>query len=133
MKRIRVLMAILGVDQHEVGAVTVSKYLMDAGIEVVYGGKFLLPPTIVKMAVEEDVDLIGLSCHSWEYLHFVPELVELLEKERITIPVVVGGSVVTEKDKESILQQGVSAAFGPMATAEEIVECIGQIVKEETE
>ncbi len=128
MKKIKVLMAILGIDQHEVGAIVVSKYLMDAGMEVVYAGKFLLPPVIVKTAIEEDVDVIGLSCHSWEYLYFIPELIELLKKEGITIPIVVGGSVVTEKDKTNILQQGVRAAFGPTATADEIIESIEKIV-----
>ena len=73
-KNIKVLIGILGVDQHEVGAMTVARILRDAGMEVIYAGRFNLPPTIVQAAIEEDVDVIGLSCHSWEYIHYMDDL-----------------------------------------------------------
>ena len=95
MKKIRVLIGILGLDQHEVGAVGISRMLRDAGMEVIYTGKFNLPSMIVKAGLEENVDLIGLSCHSWEYLYYLPELLELLKKEKLDVPVMVGGSVIT--------------------------------------
>ena len=70
VENIRVLIGTLGMDQHEVGAIAVSRMLRDAGMEVVYTGTFNLPAGILNMSLEEDVDVIGLSCHSWEYLAF---------------------------------------------------------------
>ncbi len=130
-KRIKVLIGILGIDQHEVGAITVAHHLRDAGMEVVYAGRFQLPPAIVKAAIEEDVDVIGLSCHSWEYLYFLPELIELLAAEDSPIPIVVGGSVVTPQDERQLLDQGVRAVFGPGATPKDIVIAIREIVGSE--
>ena len=78
MKKVRVLIGMMGMDQHEVGAVAVSRLLRDAGMEIIYLGRFNTPAGIAKISIEEDVDVIGLSCHSWEYLHYVPELLNLL-------------------------------------------------------
>jgi methylmalonyl-CoA mutase C-terminal domain/subunit len=124
MHRVRVLIGILGLDQHEVGAVAVSRMLRDAGMEVIYTGRFNTPEMIVKTSIQEDVDLIGLSCHSWEYLYFVPVLMELLAGKKVGIPVVVGGSVITPGDRVNLTKQGVAAAFGPSSTGHEIVEAI---------
>ena len=133
MKKIRVLIGIFGLDQHDVGAVGISRMLRDSGMEVIYTGKFNLPPMIVKASIEENIDLIGLSCHSWEYLYYLPELIDLLKKENLNIPVVVGGSVITPKDAESLTKMGVKAAFGPSATREEMIACItGLAAKEPT-
>ena len=83
MRPIRVLIGILGLDQHEVGAVAVARMLRDAGMEVVYLGRFNLPGGIAKAAVEEGADVVGLSCHSWEYLHYLdPLLAALRERPR---------------------------------------------------
>ncbi len=131
MKKIRVLIGILGLDQHEVGAVGISRMLRDAGMEVIYTGKFNLPSMIVKAGLEENVDLIGLSCHSWEYLYYLPELLDLLKKEKLDVPVMVGGSVITPKDSKSLIEMGVAAAFGPAATNDEIIECIKGLVAKE--
>ena len=134
MKKIRVLIGILGLDQHDIGAVGISRLLRDAGMEVIYAGKFNLPPMIVKAGIEENVDLIGLSCHSWEYLYYLPELLELLNKERMDIPVIAGGSVITPNDGKSLIEMGVAAAFGPAATSEDIIDCIkGLAAKKESE
>lgn len=124
MRRIRVLVATLGLDQHELGAMAVSRMLRDAGMEVIYGGRFNLPPMILRMAEEEDVDVIGLSCHSWEYIQYVPELQGLLKENELDIPVVIGGSVITPADAERLRGEGVAAVFGPSAKGEEIVETI---------
>ncbi|MBM3298995.1 MAG: cobalamin-dependent protein [Deltaproteobacteria bacterium] len=124
MHRVRVLIGMMGLDQHEVGAIAVSRILKDAGMEVIYAGRFNLPNTMVEAAIQEDVDVIGVSCHSWEYLYFVPELMEILATKRAEIPVVVGGSVITRADGADLTKVGVSAAFGPSATDGEIVEAI---------
>ena len=88
MERIRVLIGILGLDQHEVGATAVARALRDAGMDVLYLGRFNLPPDIVKAVVEEGVDVIGLSCHSWEYLHYLDQLLALLREQKVEIPIV---------------------------------------------
>jgi len=128
MKKIRIIIGILGLDQHEVGAVGISRMLRDAGMEVIYAGKFNLPPMIVKAGLEENVDLIGLSCHSWEYLYYLPELLDLLKKEKLDVPVLVGGSVITPQDSKTLVEMGVAATFGPSATSEEMIECIKGLV-----
>jgi methylmalonyl-CoA mutase C-terminal domain/subunit len=128
MKKTRVLIGMLGMDQHEIGALTVAHLLRDAGMEVVYTGRFNTPAGLVKTGMEEGVDMIGISCHSWEYLHFLPELFERIEDKGLEIPVVVGGSVITPSDATKIKEMGVAAAFGPSSTKAEIVETITQIV-----
>ena len=128
MKTIRVLIAVLGMDQHEVGAVAVSRLLRDAGMEIIYLGRFNTPAGIVKTSIEENADVIGLSCHSWEYLHYMPDLFKLLKEEDLDIPVVVGGSVITAGDIRKLQDMGVAAAFGPSATNDGIVKGIRQLV-----
>lgn len=129
MKTIRMVIAVLGMDQHEVGAVAVSRMLRDAGMEIIYLGRFNTPAGIVKTSIEEDVDAIGLSCHSWEYLHYMPELLQMLNERNLNIPVVIGGSVITPGDSDKLKDMGVAAVFGPSATNDEIVESIQQLVK----
>jgi methylmalonyl-CoA mutase C-terminal domain/subunit len=124
MRKIKVYIGTLGLDQHELGAVAVSRMLRDAGMEVVYAGRFNLPDGILKTSLEEDVDVIGLSCHSWEHLYYVPELVGLLKEKGVEIPVVVGGSVITPGDRKRLVELGVAAAFGPGVSEQEIVEKI---------
>jgi len=129
LKPIRVLISMLGLDQHEVGAITAARLLRDAGMEVIYLGRFNLPAAIVKAAADEDVDVIGLSCHSWEYMHYLGELFELLRARGLTIPVVVGGSVITREDEGRLRAQGVAAVFGPAVPAEDIPEAIRRVVR----
>ena len=124
---IRVLLAILGLDQHEAGAFAVARLLRNAGMEVVYLGRFAVPEAIVEAALEEGVDIIGLSCHSWEYLYYLDELIGLLSKRSMEIPVVVGGSVLSQGDREEILAKGVAAAFGAGTDPNEIVEQLREL------
>lgn len=126
---IRVLLAILGLDQHEAGAFAVARLLRNAGMEVVYLGRFAVPETIVESALEEGVDVIGLSCHSWEYLYYLDELVERLRRAGLELPVVVGGSVLSANDRETILAKGVSAAFGSGADPDDIVARIRELAE----
>jgi methylmalonyl-CoA mutase C-terminal domain/subunit len=130
MQPIRVLIGILGLDQHEVGATAVARALRDAGMEVLYLGRFNLPPEIVKAAVEEGVDVIGLSCHSWEYLHYIDPLLSLLREQELSVPVVIGGSVVTPEDARAIQARGVAAAFGPTADMSEVVATVARLARE---
>jgi methylmalonyl-CoA mutase C-terminal domain/subunit len=127
MNKIRVIIGMLGLDQHEVGAIAVARMLRDEGIEVIYTGRFNTPAMLVNTGIEEDVDLIGLSCHSWEYLHYLPELLGLLEEKGAHIPVILGGSVITPGDQKKVKELGVAAAFGPSVTNEEIIEAVRRI------
>jgi len=127
MRPIRVLLAILGLDQHETGAVAIARLLRDAGMEVIYLGRFNLPEAVVSAAIQDDVDVIGLSCHSWEYLYYLDELTTRLMQLEEPIPVVIGGSVITDADKRSLT--GVAAAFGPTATPGEIIETIRNLAR----
>jgi methylmalonyl-CoA mutase C-terminal domain/subunit len=126
---IRILLAILGLDQHEAGAFAVAALLRDAGMEVIYLGRFGTPEIVVDSALEEGVDVIGLSCHSWEYLYYLDELFERLNGRDLDIPVVVGGSVLSQDDKNEIQAKGVAATFGPGADADEIVERIRSLAE----
>ena len=127
MSKNRILIGLLGLDQHEIGAISVSRMLRDAGFEVVYTGRFNTPAGIVKTSMEEDVDVIGLSCHSWEYLHYMPELLELLKENALDIPVVVGGSVITPNDSIKLKEMGVAESFGPSASRDQIIGTIRRL------
>ena len=128
MKKIRVLIAILGLDQHEVGAIAVSRALVGAGMEVIYVGRFNLPPMIVTIALQENVDVIGISCGSWEYLYYVPELMELLKENEIDVQIIVGGPIITPGDERALKEMGVAAVFGPSSTTEAIIEEVSKLV-----
>jgi methylmalonyl-CoA mutase C-terminal domain/subunit len=125
----RILLAILGLDQHEAGAFAVARMLRDAGMEVIYLGRFGTPEMVVDSALEEGVDVIGLSCHSWEYLYYLDELFELLKSRELEIPVVVGGSVISQDDENEIRAKGVAATFGPGSDAGEIVRKIRSLAE----
>jgi methylmalonyl-CoA mutase C-terminal domain/subunit len=124
---VKVLLGLLGMDQHEVGALHVASALRDGGMEVVYVGRFNLPAHIVEAAVQEGVDVIGLSCHSWEYLHYLDELMAELRARGLSAPVVLGGSVVTAADADSARKKGVAASFGPAADPDDIVATIRRL------
>jgi methylmalonyl-CoA mutase cobalamin-binding domain/chain len=129
MSPIKVLLGLMGMDQHEVGAIAVARVLRDAGMEVVYLGRFNQPAGIAKAALEEGVDVIGVSCHSWEYLYYLDELFAALAERELRVPVVVGGSVVTPGDARAIRAKGVAATFGPGASPAEIVRTIEELAE----
>ncbi|MBK8961051.1 MAG: cobalamin-dependent protein [Proteobacteria bacterium] len=132
MSAIRVLVGVLGMDQHEVGAVAIAKTLRDEGMEVIYTGCFNTPETIVRTAVEEDADVIGISSHSWEYLYYMPELIELLKRNELDIPVVLGGSVITEEDAAAMRAKGVAAVFGSGSVMSKVVDAVKSLAARDT-
>ena len=124
MKRIRVLVAKPGLDGHDRGAKVISRALRDAGMEVIYTGLRQTPEMIVSAALQEDVQVIGLSILSGAHNAIVPRVLQLLrEKEMGDVRVVVGGTV-PEADAESLRKQGVAAVFQPGASLEAIVRFI---------
>lgn len=125
----RVLVAKVGLDGHDRGIKVVARLLRDAGIEVVYTGLFQTPETVANAAIQEDVDLVGLSMLSGAHLTLAPLVVQALRAQGSDIPVVVGG-IVPANDLADLEAAGVAAVFGPGATADEMVETINRIVSE---
>lgn len=124
---IRVVLGILGLDQHEAGALAVAHLLRDSGFEVIYTGRFQQPDGLAAVAIAEDADVVAVSCHSWEFLYYAHELVEALGRTPPRIPVVVGGSVVTPEDRERVLAAGVDAAVLKDGGPERIVSTIREL------
>ncbi len=118
---IRVLIAKPGLDGHDRGAKIVARALRDAGMEVIYAGLRQTPEAIVQAAIEEDVDLVGVSILSGAHMALIPRIVQLLKKERASdIPVFAGG-IIPDEDARRLKKLGVRAIFGPGASLEEIV------------
>ena len=124
---IRVVLGTLGLDQHEAGALAVAHILRDQGIEIIYTGRFQTPEGLKAVAIAEDADVVAISCHSWEFLYYAEELVELLEQEPPRIPVVIGGSVVTPEDRDRVLTAGVDAAVLKESGPDEIVATVREL------
>ena len=119
----RVLVAKVGLDGHDRGIKVVARILRDAGMEVVYTGLFQTPEMVAVAAIQEDVDVVGLSMLSGAHLTLAPLVVAALRERGSDIPVVVGG-IVPGNDLEDLRAAGVAAIFGPGAGAEEIVATI---------
>lgn len=118
---IRVLIAKPGLDGHDRGAKVVARALRDAGFEVIYAGLRQTPEEIVRAALEEDVDLIGLSILSGAHMALFPKVLALLKKEKASdIPVFAGG-IIPDEDARRLKKVGIRAIFGPGTTLEEIV------------
>jgi methylmalonyl-CoA mutase C-terminal domain/subunit len=121
--RIRVLVAKPGLDGHDRGARVIAAALRDAGMEVVYTGLRASVPAIAAAAVQEDVDVIGLSILSGAHESICKRLVEELKQRQAQIPVVVGG-IIPAADHEALKALGVSAVFGPESPLAAVVEAV---------
>jgi methylmalonyl-CoA mutase C-terminal domain/subunit len=127
---IRVLVAKPGLDGHDRGAKVIARALRDAGMEVIYTGLRQSPEMIVNAALQEDVQVIGLSILSGAHNAIVPRVLELLrEKDMADVRVIVGG-IVPDRDAEALKRQGVAAVFQPGASLDAVVRFIRQSVGE---
>jgi methylmalonyl-CoA mutase C-terminal domain/subunit len=124
MSREVVALAIMGIDQHENGAVAVARVLREAQMKVAYLGKFHTPDSVADSAISEGADVVGISCHSWEYIKLVPQLVEKLKARGSHIPVIIGGSVITPEDGEKMRAAGVAAVFTGANDGDALIECV---------
>ncbi|MDI3297726.1 MAG: cobalamin B12-binding domain-containing protein [Bacillota bacterium] len=121
---LRVLVAKPGLDRHDRGAKVIARALRDAGMEVIYTGLHQTPAEIVAAAVQEDVDLVGLSILSGAHMTLVPRVIQgLREAGAGDIPVVVGG-IIPPEDAEELKKAGVLEVFGPGSSTEAIVDFV---------
>ena len=109
-KKKRILMAKLGIDAHDIGVKTVTGWLRDAGLEVIYTGPFQTPEKVISSAIQEDVDAIGLSFIGGEHLIYTPRIVNLMGEKGVNIPLVVGG-VIPRQDISVLKEMGVREVF----------------------
>ena len=132
-KKIRVLIAKPGLDGHDRGVKVIARDLRDAGMEVIYLGLRLTPEQIVKAAIEENVDVVGLSCLSGAHMVLFPKIVRLLqEKGGENIPVI-GGGIIPKKDIPALKKAGISQIFGPGTTVDEIAGFINTTMQGKNE
>ncbi|MGA7836014.1 MAG: cobalamin B12-binding domain-containing protein [Acidimicrobiales bacterium] len=123
---VRVLVAKVGLDGHDRGIKVVARLLRDAGMEVVYTGLFQTPETVASAAIQEDVDVVGLSMLSGAHLTLAPLVVTALRERGSDIPVVLGG-IVPPQDEGELRAAGVAAVFGPGSSAEDIVRTVSAV------
>ncbi|MCH7874688.1 MAG: cobalamin B12-binding domain-containing protein [Gemmatimonadetes bacterium] len=125
---IRILVAKPGLDGHDRGAKVVAAALRDAGMEVVYTGLHQTPEMIAAAAVQEDVDVVGLSILSGAHMTLFPRVKQLLDDAGRDDIVLLGGGIIPDDDIRSLEGQGIAKLFGPGATTAEIIEFIKTVV-----
>jgi methylmalonyl-CoA mutase, C-terminal domain len=121
---IRVLVAKPGLDGHDRGAKVVAAALRDAGMEVVYTGLHQTPEMIATAAVQEDVDVVGLSILSGAHMTLFPRVVQLLHEQGRDDVLVTGGGIIPQDDMNALHQQGVGKLFGPGTSTADLVRYI---------
>jgi methylmalonyl-CoA mutase, C-terminal domain len=126
--RIRVLVAKPGLDGHDRGAKVIARALRDAGMEVIYTGLRQSPEMIVNAAMQEDVQVIGISILSGAHNAIVPEIMHLLAQKDMTDVLVIVGGTIPDEDAQKLKQAGVAAVFQPGAALGEIVTFIENAV-----
>ncbi len=128
-QKIRVLIAKPGLDGHDRGAKVIARTLRDAGMEVIYTGLRQTPEMIVKAALQEDVDVIGLSILSGAHMALAPRIMELLRQNEMEDVHVLMGGIIPDEDVAVLKEIGISGVFGPGANTGDIVEFIHQLMK----
>ena len=128
-RKIRVLVAKPGLDGHDRGAKVIARALRDAGMEVIYTGLRQTPEMIVNAALQEDVDVIGLSILSGAHNAIVPRVMALLKEKQMDDVLVVLGGTIPEQDVPFLNQHGVTGIFGPGTPMDQIVKFIRANVK----
>ncbi|MBM3157259.1 MAG: cobalamin B12-binding domain-containing protein [Chloroflexi bacterium] len=129
-KKIRVLVAKPGLDGHDRGAKVVARALRDYGMEVIYTGLRQTPEMIAQSALQEDVDVVGLSILSGAHLEVFPLIVEQLKKKKLENVLVIAGGIIPEEDQTAVKKMGIKAVFGPGTSTKDIAEFIKKTVSE---
>ncbi len=130
-KKIRVLIAKPGLDGHDRGAKVICRSLRDAGFEVIYTGLRRTPEEIVHSAVQEDVDLIGLSILSGAHNVLFPKIMNLLKEKGAESIAVVAGGIIPDKDIPSLKKIGIAEIFLPGSSTQDIIDWIKKNVKDD--
>ncbi|MBN2282556.1 MAG: cobalamin B12-binding domain-containing protein [Deltaproteobacteria bacterium] len=123
-RKLRIMVAKPGLDGHDRGARILSRFLRDAGFEVIYTGCHQTPEQIAEAAIQEDVDIVGLSCLSGAHRYLFPRVVELLRNKGADDITVIGGGIIPDQDSQLMHDAGIKAIFTPGSTLESIVEWI---------
>jgi methylmalonyl-CoA mutase, C-terminal domain len=123
-RKIRVLIGKVGLDGHEVGARVVAKALADAGMEVIYTGLRQTPATIVKTAIQEDVDVIGISILSGSHMTFLPEILRLMDHHGVKDIHFIAGGIIPAEEIPILKELGVKEIFPPETPTPVIVEYV---------
>lgn len=123
-RKIRVLIAKPGLDSHDRGAKIIARALRDAGMEVIYTGLKQTPEQIVETALQEDVDVIGLSILSGAHKTLFPIIMELLKQKGLTDMLVVAGGIIPEEDVPEMKKLGIKEIFGPGTRTDKIVQFV---------
>ena len=129
-RKIRVLLGKPGLDGHDRGVKVVARALRDAGMEVIYTGLHKSPEQIVESALQEDVDVIGLSSLSGSHMALFPRIIELLkEKNMLEDTLVVAGGIIPDDDVPTLKKWGIEGIFGPGSETDQIVKFIQENIK----
>jgi methylmalonyl-CoA mutase C-terminal domain/subunit len=128
-ERIRVLVAKPGLDGHDRGAKVIARAFRDAGFEVIYTGLRQTPEQVVHAALQEDVDVIGLSVLSGAHMTLCPRILELMKKEKLDDVLVIVGGIIPDPDIPKLKELGVSEVFQPGASTEDIIAYIRKHVR----
>ncbi len=126
---IRVLVAKPGLDGHDRGAKVIARALRDAGMEVIYTGLRQTPEMIAEAALQEDVDVVGLSILSGAHNALVPRIMELLKAKGLDEVKVFLGGIIPDEDIAALTAQGVTGVFGPGANTDAIIQAVKDAVK----
>ena len=129
-KRPKILVTKLGLDGHDRGAKVVAKALKDSGFEVVYLGVHRTPEEVIRTAIEEDVDAIGVSILSGSHLELINDLMKLAKKEGINVPIIVGG-IIPPEDIPKLKEMGVVEVCPPGTSLKDIVELFKRVTSRE--
>jgi len=126
--RIRVLVAKPGLDGHDRGAKVVARALRDSGMEVIYTGLRQTPDMIAQSALQEDVDVVGVSILSGAHLELFPLILAKLREKGLASMIVLAGGIIPEEDHPALREMGIEGIFGPGATTNDIAEYIRKVM-----
>lgn len=126
--KIRVLLAKAGLDGHDRGVKVIASAMRDAGFEVIYTGLRQTPEMIVEAAIQEDVDVIGVSILSGAHMTLFSAIADLMKQKNCTDIVLVGGGIIPDDEIEQLQKKGVDKLFGPGTPTDEIIEFVKKIV-----
>ncbi len=128
-RKIRIMVAKPGLDGHDRGARILARCFRDAGFEVIYTGCHQTPAQIAASAIQEDVDVVGLSCLSGAHRYLFPEVVQLLREKGVDDITVIGGGIIPEQDFQTLYDAGIKAIFTPGAKLDAIVDWVKENIK----